>query len=172
MCFNNRISNFIKRMTSKRKEYKNICEDSPLLPNHFVKETETCGFDSSDYDESVDIVNMMSWPSSTWEKIWWIITWPINLALLLTIPDCRRKKLKSWYFLTFIMCIIWIATSSYIVGWVITIIGDTLRIPDSIMGLTFLAAGMSVPEAVSSVIVANQGTVDIEDFEKINCCIK
>jgi len=26
------------------------------------------------------------------------------------------------------------------------------------MGLTFLAAGMSVPEAVSSVIVANQGT--------------
>lgn len=37
------------------------------------------------------------------------------------------------------------------------ILGDTFRIPDSIMGLTFLAAGMSVPEAVSSVIVANQG---------------
>lgn len=39
----------------------------------------------------------------------------------------------------------------------IVISGDTFRIPDSIMGLTFLAAGMSVPEAVSSVIVANQG---------------
>lgn len=39
----------------------------------------------------------------------------------------------------------------------ILISGDTFRIPDSIMGLTFLAAGMSVPEAVSSVIVANQG---------------
>lgn len=35
--------------------------------------------------------------------------------------------------------------------------GNTFRIPDSIMGLTFLAAGMSVPEAVSSVIVTNQG---------------
>ncbi|XP_067005325.1 sodium/potassium/calcium exchanger 4 isoform X3 [Anabrus simplex] len=35
--------------------------------------------------------------------------------------------------------------------------GDTLRIPDSVMGLTFLAAGTSVPEAVSSVIVTNQG---------------
>lgn len=34
------------------------------------------------------------------------------------------------------------------------------------MGLTFLAAGMSVPEAVSSVIVANQGTVNAEDSEK------
>jgi Ca2+/Na+ antiporter len=29
------------------------------------------------------------------------------------------------------------------------------------MGLTFLAAGMSVPEAVSSVIVANQGILAI-----------
>jgi sodium/potassium/calcium exchanger 4 len=37
--------------------------------------------------------------------------------------------------------------------------GDTLDIPDSVMGLTFLAAGMSVPEAVSSVIVTNQGKI-------------
>nr|CAD7405691.1 unnamed protein product [Timema cristinae] len=34
--------------------------------------------------------------------------------------------------------------------------GDTLKIPDSVMGITFLAAGTSVPEAVSSVIVAKQ----------------
>ncbi|EFN77184.1 Sodium/potassium/calcium exchanger 4 [Harpegnathos saltator] len=106
---------------------------------------------------SVEIVNMTSWPNSTCEKIWWIITWPINLVLLITIPDCRRNKLKTWYPFTFLMCVMWIASSSYIIGWVITVIGDTFRIPDSIMGLTFLAAGMSVPEAVSSVIVANQG---------------
>lgn len=37
------------------------------------------------------------------------------------------------------------------------IAGDTLEIPDSVMGLTFLAAGTSVPEAVSSVIVTKQG---------------
>lgn len=35
--------------------------------------------------------------------------------------------------------------------------GHTLKIPDSVMGITFLAAGTSVPEAVSSVIVAKQG---------------
>ncbi|KAL6254193.1 hypothetical protein P5V15_014815 [Pogonomyrmex californicus] len=156
MCFNHRINNFVRRIT-RRKKYKNICEESPLLPNHLVKETETCGFSSSDHDESLDIVSMTTWPSSTCEKVWWVITWPINLALLVTIPDCRRNKLRSWYPITFTMCVMWIASSSYIIGWVITIIGDTFRIPDSIMGLTFLAAGMSVPEAVSSVIVANQG---------------
>lgn len=32
-----------------------------------------------------------------------------------------------------------------------------MRIPDSVMGITFLAAGTSVPEAVSSVIVSKQG---------------
>ncbi|KYM99224.1 Sodium/potassium/calcium exchanger 3 [Cyphomyrmex costatus] len=207
MCFNRRISNFINRITARRKQYKNICEESPLLSNRkiatiyyyhlckkfsifrsqivllsilptftkinfslsspqqlrynleydLVKETEISGFSSSDQDESDDIVDITTWPNSTCEKIWWLVTWPINVALLLTIPDCRRRKLRSWYPFTFIMCVIWIGTSSYIIGWVITIIGDTFRIPDSIMGLTFLAAGMSVPEAVSSVIVANQG---------------
>ncbi|XP_011334260.1 sodium/potassium/calcium exchanger 4 isoform X2 [Ooceraea biroi] len=158
MCFNRRISNFMNRITSRRKKYKNICEETPLLPNNFIKDTEICGFSSaSEQDESLEIVNMTSWPDSTCEKIWWVITWPINLVLLITIPDCRKSKFKSWYVFTFIMCVMWIAISSYIIGWVITIIGDTLRIPDSIMGLTFLAAGMSVPEAVSSVIVTNQG---------------
>ncbi|XP_014489069.1 PREDICTED: sodium/potassium/calcium exchanger 4-like [Dinoponera quadriceps] len=157
MCFNQRINSFIRRLTSRRKKYKNICEETPLISNNFIKETEICEFSSSDHDESLEIVNMTSWPDSVGEKIWWVITWPINLVLLCTIPDCRRNRLKSWYPLTFIMCVLWIASSSYIIGWVITAIGDTFRIPDSIMGLTFLAAGMSVPEAVSSVIVANQG---------------
>lgn len=40
--------------------------------------------------------------------------------------------------------------------------GDTLKIPDSVMGITFLAAGTSVPEAVSSVIVAKQGKLIYE----------
>ncbi|CAL1687979.1 unnamed protein product [Lasius platythorax] len=159
MCFNRRINNFIHRVTSRKKRYRNICEESPLLlPNKLVKETEICGFSSSsEPDESLNIVNMTSWPNSTCEKMWWIITWPINLVLLITIPDCRRSKLRSCYPFTFLMCVMWIATTSYIIGWVITVIGDTFRIPDSIMGLTFLAAGMSVPEAVSSVIVTNQG---------------
>lgn len=41
------------------------------------------------------------------------------------------------------------------------------------MGLTFLAAGMSVPEAVSSVIVANQGMINKDRIlDSIPCEIK
>ncbi|XP_059622496.1 sodium/potassium/calcium exchanger 3-like [Phlebotomus argentipes] len=81
--------------------------------------------------------------------------WPIALVLWFTIPDCRRfPRLR---FLTFITCVMWIGATSYVVAFLITAIGDTLDVPDSVMGLTFLAAGTSVPEAVSSVIVANKG---------------
>lgn len=39
----------------------------------------------------------------------------------------------------------------------VTVIGFTLGIPDVIMGITFLAAGTSVPDCMASVIVARQG---------------
>ncbi|KAG8038240.1 hypothetical protein G9C98_006567 [Cotesia typhae] len=154
MYFNKRISKCMGSMVSKRKEYKNL-DNSPLLPKHF-ENGKVNSFEPIE-DEDLGIVSMTNWPDSFWEKLWWMLTWPINFVLLITIPDCRRKSLKSWYPVTFLMCIVWIASMSFIVGWDITIIGDTLEIPDSVMGLTFLAAGMSVPEAVSSVIVTNQG---------------
>ena len=36
-------------------------------------------------------------------------------------------------------------------------IGYTFGIPDVIMGITFLAAGSSIPDALASLIVARQG---------------
>lgn len=102
--------------------------------------------------------------------------WPITFLLWLTVPNGR--KYHSLKYLTLILSIIWIAGISYFVAFVITIIGeyyyrppirskiylnffsysgDTLNIPDAVMGLTILAAGTSIPEAVSSVIVTRQG---------------
>ena len=39
----------------------------------------------------------------------------------------------------------------------VTTIGFTIDIPDSVMGLTFVAFGSSVPDALASMIVAKQG---------------
>ncbi|XP_063918133.1 sodium/potassium/calcium exchanger 3-like isoform X1 [Zophobas morio] len=103
--------------------------------------------------------SLWKWPAgrSKFTQVTWIITWPIHLIFLFTIPDCEKPRFKKWFPLTFTMCIVWIGSLSYVVAWMITIIGDTLKIPDSVMGITFLAAGTSIPEAVSSVIVAKQG---------------
>lgn len=112
-----------------------------------------------DIESNEESHNLWSYPKEkTWFKqIMWIITWPIYLVFLFTIPDCEKPRFKKLFPLTFTMCIVWIGSLSYLVAWMITIVGDTLKIPDSVMGITFLAAGTSVPEAVSSVIVAKQG---------------
>lgn len=43
----------------------------------------------------------------------------------------------------------------------ITIIGTTLGIPDTVMGLTFVAAGVSIPDALSSIAVIKEGHGDM-----------
>lgn len=94
---------------------------------------------------------------SIYQKLWWWFLWPLRFVLFITVPDCRFKKVKKFYPFTFVMCIFWIAVTSYFVSWMITVVGDTIGIADAVMGLTFLAAGGSLPEAVSSVIMARQG---------------
>ncbi len=68
----------------------------------------------------------------------------------------------KWYPLTFIMTIVWLCLLTYLMVWMVTIIGFTFGIPDSVMGITFLAAGSSVPDALSSVLVVRQGMSRIE----------
>jgi Ca2+/Na+ antiporter len=58
--------------------------------------------------------------------------------------------------LSFLMCSAWIGAITYVVAWMISLIGYTFGIPDSVMGLTFLAIGTSVPEVFSSLIVSKQ----------------
>lgn len=38
--------------------------------------------------------------------------------------------------------------------------GNTLGIPDTVMGLTFVAAGVSVPDALSSLSVVKEGKIE------------
>ncbi len=43
------------------------------------------------------------------------------------------------------------------IGLVLCYTGETLGIPDTVMGLTLLAAGTSIPDTVASVMVAREG---------------
>lgn len=69
--------------------------------------------------------SLWKWPAgrSKFTQVTWIITWPIHLIFLFTIPDCEKPRFKKWFPLTFTMCIVWIGSLSYVVAWMITIIG-------------------------------------------------
>jgi hypothetical protein len=48
---------------------------------------------------------------------------PIAILLAATIPSCHSEFCKRFYMVTFFMCIVWIGVTSYMVSWMITIIG-------------------------------------------------
>eukprot|EP00794_Sanderia_malayensis_P010140 gene10140-11175_t len=103
----------------------------------------------------------LTFPDSILARIWYIIKLPIILALMCTLPDVRRPKLRKLFVWTFLGSIIWIGGFSYFMVWFASVTGDVLGIPQEVMGLTFLAAGTSIPDLITSVLVARQGLGDM-----------
>eukprot|EP00948_MAST-09A_sp_MAST-9A-sp1_P000428 g428.t1 len=94
-------------------------------------------------------------------QLMYLVTLPIILVCYTFIPDTQKDRQKHLWPLAFISSIFWIGLSSYFMVWWATQFGGVLSLPDEIMGLTFLAAGTSVPDLFSSVIVAQQGKGDM-----------
>lgn len=65
------------------------------------------------------------WEKSCFAQFTWLLIWPIHLIFRVAIPDCRNTKNNRIFPLTFVMCIVWIGSLSYLVAWMITIIGKT-----------------------------------------------
>ena len=91
----------------------------------------------------------------------WYVLFPLKVLTVYTIPDCRTKRFSRYFLLTFIMSVVWICFYSYILVWMITIIGYTFSIPDTVMSLTFVAAGVSVQDALSGIAVVKEGFGDM-----------
>uniref|UniRef100_A0A3F2Z0Z2 Sodium/calcium exchanger membrane region domain-containing protein n=1 Tax=Anopheles minimus TaxID=112268 RepID=A0A3F2Z0Z2_9DIPT len=103
----------------------------------------------------------MSWPKGARKRITYLLVAPIIFPLYLTLPDTRTPRGKKFFPITFIGSIMWIAAYSYLMVWWATVVGDTSKIPAEVMGLTFLAAGTSIPDLITSVIVARKGFGDM-----------
>ncbi|CAG5928321.1 unnamed protein product [Menidia menidia] len=100
-------------------------------------------------------------PNGIGSKLKWLLSWPLLLLLYLTVPNCAKPRWEKYFMASFFLSTVWIAVFSYFMVWMVTIIGYTLGIPDVIMGITFLAAGTSVPDCIASLIVARQGLGDM-----------
>ncbi|KAH6926603.1 hypothetical protein HPB50_019911 [Hyalomma asiaticum] len=96
-----------------------------------------------------------------WALFKWVVQAPLLATLHYTVPDCRTATGKRLFLLSFFMSIFWTAAFSYVMVWMVTLIGYTMGIPDTIMGITFLAAGTSIPDAYASLLVSRQGQGDM-----------
>ncbi|CAG13259.1 unnamed protein product [Tetraodon nigroviridis] len=92
-------------------------------------------------------------PNST--KVSVEVTPPMN-----GVADVDETSAK-FFPITFLGSISWIAFFSYLMVWWAHQVGETFWVTEEIMGLTILAAGTSIPDLITSVIVARKGLGDM-----------
>lgn len=62
-------------------------------------------------------------PSSWYKRVIWVMSWPLIAAMFVTVPDCRQQRWRHCFIVTFIMSIAWIGVFSYLMVWMITVVG-------------------------------------------------
>ena len=124
-------------------------------------------------EEEEDGPDPLVWPAGedNFVKAFWIISFPLSFLYAYTVPDMKTNDVNcagvpnqtttglAW--LSFGLSIAHIGIASWVMVYAAEVVGDTFRIPAQVMGLTFLAAGTSVPDLLSSVAVAQQGKGDM-----------
>ncbi|XP_033023669.1 sodium/potassium/calcium exchanger 5 [Lacerta agilis] len=184
LCFDIKINQYIMKkfsrcctcftVTAEETEQQPLMgwkeETGPLLRRQ--SRADSGIFHESDYAQlssslhgpdtiSEDSQSVFTMPEADLKRVLWVLSLPVIALLYLTTPDCRRVFWKNWFMLTFFMSAVWISAFTYILVWMVTIVGETLHIPDTVMGLTLLAAGTSIPDTVASVLVARKGKGDM-----------
>uniref|UniRef100_A0A672YC90 Sodium/potassium/calcium exchanger 1 n=1 Tax=Sphaeramia orbicularis TaxID=375764 RepID=A0A672YC90_9TELE len=125
--------------------------------NCFENEQEEVEEEEEEKEEPLSL----EWPDTKRKQASYLFMLPIVFPLWLTVPDVRNQKSKKFFVLTFLGSIVWIAVFSYLMVWWAHQVGETIGISEEIMGLTILAAGTSIPDLITSVIVARKGLGDM-----------
>ncbi|XP_041853326.1 sodium/potassium/calcium exchanger 1 [Melanotaenia boesemani] len=112
-------------------------------------------------EEQEDEPLSLHWPETRRKQATYLFLLPIVFPLWLTVPDVRNQKSRKFFAITFLGSIMWIAIFSYLMVWWAHQVGETIGISEEIMGLTILAAGTSIPDLITSVIVARKGLGDM-----------
>ncbi|KAK7152075.1 hypothetical protein R3I94_008419 [Phoxinus phoxinus] len=117
--------------------------------------------DEDEAEEEGEEPLSLEWPDTRRKQATYLFLLPIVFPLWLTVPDVRNPASKRYFVITFLGSIVWIAIFSYLMVWWAHQVGETIGISEEIMGLTILAAGTSIPDLITSVIVARKGLGDM-----------
>ncbi|XP_048455784.1 sodium/potassium/calcium exchanger 4-like [Rhincodon typus] len=159
----NVIGNELEDVQSANGVDKEVCvaEKCDNIKNGNIPLDKVTKEGSPENENEPEFTSPFSPPGGCLNKMKWLSSWPVVVVLFFTVPNCAKPRWENFFMLTFFMSTVWIAVFSYLMVWMVTVTGYTLGIPDIIMGITFLAAGTSVPDCMASLIVARQGMGDM-----------
>lgn len=90
-----------------------------------------------------------------------VVSFPFICMFTWTIPDCSKPHNRKYFLASFTMSIIWIAILSFGMVTLVGRSGCILSVDKFTMGLVVIAIGTSIPDALSSIIVARDGFGDM-----------
>ncbi|XP_028513776.1 sodium/potassium/calcium exchanger 1 isoform X2 [Exaiptasia diaphana] len=93
--------------------------------------------------------------------ILFILGFPFMCLFTWTIPDCSKPHNRKFFLVSFFASIIWIAILSFGMVTLVGRSGCILGVDKFTMGLVVIAIGTSVPDALSSILVARDGFGDM-----------
>lgn len=129
----------------------------PDISNYFIDDiiqSETIS-ESSLTENS--FISPFTIPHGKYEKFIWFVGWPFILIMGGIFPRIFQQKLPAIFELfRFLLSMFLLGFLSYVLVWMVCIIGFTFKIPDCVMGMTFLAAGSSIPDVMASIAVAKK----------------
>ncbi|PVD30430.1 hypothetical protein C0Q70_09696 [Pomacea canaliculata] len=172
MYFNERMEvYFVPRCTScfRRSDSSNLHTETTILYNKVpnngtqLENGNVFTFCLSTFQGIVSFSSgtfclLAGWP---FVVLLWVLGLPLSALMFLTVPDCRRPSCRKFFWLTFLLSLVWLSLYSFIMVWMITVVGYTFNVPDSVMSLTFIAFGVSLPDVVTSVLVVRDGLGDM-----------
>ncbi|XP_064639034.1 sodium/potassium/calcium exchanger 1-like isoform X2 [Lineus longissimus] len=101
------------------------------------------------------------WSIYILKYILFVVSFPFICLFTWTVPDCSKPHNRKCFLLSFIMSVLWIVILSFALVTVVGRTGCILGIDTYTMGLVVVAIGTSVPDALSSVLVARDGYGDM-----------
>eukprot|EP00927_Polykrikos_kofoidii_P082775 TRINITY_DN8319_c0_g1_i1.p1 TRINITY_DN8319_c0_g1~~TRINITY_DN8319_c0_g1_i1.p1 ORF type:complete len:811 (+),score=115.74 TRINITY_DN8319_c0_g1_i1:296-2434(+) len=109
----------------------------------------------------------IDWPpegAGIMQLFWYFFTYPLCSAMYCSLPDVRRPGMEgkvNWAIIEFLMSLVWIGIFTQCLYECSVVVCNTIGVPPTIAGVTVLAAGTSIPDLLSSYIVARQGEGDM-----------
>lgn len=133
-------------------------------------EDEKPGDEADDEDGAVDCLGVPK-PEDFGGAVFTYFSYFWYLAFMITIPNCEPVEegqepdnwchKPNWYAVSFVNSIVWIGVICWGMVECAIHLGEMLGISATVMGLTVLSAGTSVPDAISSIVVAQRGMGDM-----------
>eukprot|EP00659_Diplonema_papillatum_P002806 gene2807-4386_t len=139
-------------------------DDTLCQVHNNLPDPETGSLDNPPDETELSLWSPIEFPTAAdgcVARLKYVAVYPINFALWLTVPNCGRDEKKHLFAVAFVFSILWIAVFSYLMVWWAEVLGRALDIPVVVMGYTLLAAGTSVPDLITSILVARKGFGDM-----------